>query len=101
MQLIPAPFPHTHQNSTDGGFSRPFSNPFTDQTILELELESAETAILEVTDLMGRLVFSEQKELPTGTYRWEIPASAVATGGFSIWRVRVGGQMVSGKLARQ
>ncbi len=79
----------------------PSPNPYGEQSFLEIELESAETGLLEVVDLMGRVVFSEEKQLVTGVNRWGIPASAVASGSLGIWRLRLGEQMVSGKLARR
>jgi hypothetical protein len=79
----------------------PSPNPFGEQTFIEIELENAETAVLELVDLTGRLLLSEQKNLHSGTNRWEIAASTMAPGNFAIWRLRVGGQMVSGKLVRE
>ncbi len=79
----------------------PSPNPFREQTWIEIELENAETAVLELADLTGRLLLSEQKILHSGTNRWEIEASTIAPGSFAIWRLRVGGQMVSGKLVRE
>jgi hypothetical protein len=79
----------------------PSPNPFGAQSFLEIDLESAESGLLEVVDLMGRIVFSESRQLTPGMNRWEIPASALAPGSLGIWRLRVGAQMVSGKLARK
>jgi hypothetical protein len=79
----------------------PSPNPFESRSFLEIDLEGAETGLLEVVDLMGRIVFSEARQLASGVTRWEIPATAVAPGSLGIWRLRVGGQMVSGKLARK
>jgi len=79
----------------------PSPNPFSVQSFIEVDLESAESGLLEVVDLMGRIVFSEARQLAPGMNRWEIPASALAPGSLGIWRVRVGAQMVSGKLARK
>ncbi|MBC7773892.1 MAG: hypothetical protein H7246_00530 [Phycisphaerae bacterium] len=78
----------------------PSPNPFGEQTFLEIELESAETAVLEVVDLTGRTVFSEEKNLPSGVYHWEIPGSALISGSLGIWRLRVGEQMMVGKITR-
>ncbi len=78
----------------------PSPNPFSENTFLDIDLESAETAVLEVTDLMGRVLYAEEKSLPIGAFRWQIPASAVASGSLGIWRLRISGQMVSGKLVR-
>jgi hypothetical protein len=79
----------------------PSPNPFDGQSFLEIELESAETGLLEIIDLMGRTVFSEERPLAIGVNRWAIPASAVAPGSLCIWRLRIGTQMVSGKLVRR
>lgn len=78
----------------------PSPNPFTEKTALGIELESPETAILELVDLTGRLLFSEQKNLPAGFSQWEIPGAVMAYGSFSIWRLRVGNQAITGKLNR-
>ncbi len=78
----------------------PSPNPFGEQTFLEIELESTESAVLEVVDLTGRIVFSEEKNLPSGVSRWEIPGSVLADGSLGIWRLRVVGQMVAGKITR-
>ena len=79
----------------------PSPNPFVNQTFLEVELESAKSAVLEVFDLTGRIVFSEEKNLASGLHRWEIPGSALASGSLGIWRLRVGEQIVTGKLVRR
>jgi hypothetical protein len=79
----------------------PSPNPFSAQSFLEVDLESAESGLLEVVDLMGRIVFSEARQLAPGMNRLEIPASAVASGSLGIWRLRVGAQVVSGKLVRR
>jgi len=79
----------------------PSPNPFSEQTYIEIELESPETALLELTDLAGRILFSEAKNLAAGVSRWEIPASAVPSGSLAIWRLRVAGQTAAGKLARK
>ncbi|MDO8365771.1 MAG: hypothetical protein Q7T20_03160 [Saprospiraceae bacterium] len=80
---------------------QPSPNPFGDRTCLEIELESSEWAVLEIFDLTGRLQFSEEKLLDVGVSSWEIPASALSSGSLGIWRLRVGGQMMAGKLAKK
>lgn len=79
----------------------PSPNPFDEHTFLEIELESNETALLEVLDLTGRIVYSAEKNLSAGNYRWEIPAYAVAPGSLAVWRLQVGERMVAGKLVRK
>lgn len=81
--------------------SPPSPNPFGQQTYLDIELERAETALLEVLDLTGRILVSEEKNLSAGHQRWEIPTSGVAPGSLVIWRLRVAGQWATGKLVRQ
>lgn len=79
----------------------PSPNPFETQCSLEIELEQPEAAFLEVVDLTGRVLYSAEKQLSSGTQRWEIPVTAIAPGSLSIWRLRLGAQMVSGKLLRK
>ncbi|MFN0214972.1 MAG: hypothetical protein ACKVT2_12015 [Saprospiraceae bacterium] len=79
----------------------PSPNPFGDQSFLEIDSDDSETAFLEVVDLAGRMVFSEEKNLSPGLNRWEIPGSALASGSLGIWRLRVGDQMIAGKLLRR
>ena len=79
----------------------PSPNPFDEQTFINIELESDETAFLEVIDLTGRIVYSAEKNLSAGNYRWEIPAYAVAPGSLAVWRLQVVERMVAGKLVRK
>ena len=79
----------------------PSPNPFETQCRLEIELEQSELAFLEVVDLTGRVLYSAEKQLLSGVQHWEIPAAAIAPGSLSIWRLRLGAQMVSGKLLRR
>jgi len=79
----------------------PSPNPYGESTFLELELESPETATLEVSDLTGRVLYAETKNLPMGNTRWEIPAATLHAGSMGIWRLRVKGQMATGKLMRR
>jgi hypothetical protein len=78
----------------------PSPNPFTEKTALGLELENPETAILELVDLTGRLLFSEQKNLPAGFSQWEIPGAVMAQGSLAIWRLHIDNQVITGKLNR-
>ena len=79
----------------------PSPNPFDSRSVLEIDLEGSESGLLEVVDLLGRVVFSETRQLTAGITRWEIPGTALLPGSIGIWRLRVGTQMASGKLARQ
>jgi len=79
----------------------PSPNPYGESTFLGLELESPETATLEVSDLTGRVLYAETKNLPMGNTRWEIPAATLHAGSMGIWRLRVKGQMATGKLMRR
>jgi len=79
----------------------PSPNPFVNQTSLVVELENAETALLEVFDLSGRILYSQEKNLPSGVNCWEIPGPALVPGSLGIWRLRIGAQMVTGKLVRR
>lgn len=91
----------THTAELRGArIAAPSPNPFSEQTFLEIELENAETALLEVLDLQGRVVFSEEKALSAGVSRWGIHTKAMTSGSLSIWRLNIAGQTVSGKLLR-
>lgn len=79
----------------------PSPNPFDQQTFLEVELEKSQPAVLQVIDLTGRIVYSQEKILPAGMSRWEIPGSALAPGSLGIWRLMVGERRIAGKLARK
>ena len=92
----------THSPLLQGMIVHPPSpNPFDEQTFINIELESDETAFLEVIDLTGRIVYSAEKNLSAGNYRWEIPAYAVVPGSLAVWRLQVGERMVAGKLVRK
>lgn len=79
----------------------PSPNPFEAQTTLGIELEGTETAQLEIVDLTGRVLYSEEKTLQAGFNPWEIPGAVLPSGGLGFWRLKIGGQISSGKLARK
>lgn len=81
-------------------FEPPSPNPFTDKTLLKLELPQKEDVLLEVFDLNGRLTWSSEQTLGEGWQSLEIPADALPMGGMGMFRARAGGQVATGRLAR-
>lgn len=79
----------------------PSPNPFGEQSFLEIELEGTETVVLELMNLTGQVIFSEERNLAPGVFRWEMPASLISPSSLTIWRLRVGEQMAVGKLVRE
>jgi hypothetical protein len=76
----------------------PSPNPYSDQTFMEIEADQPMSALLEVLDLTGRVVYASAVRLNAGLNRREIPAGVLTPGSMGIWRVRVDQQVVSGKL---
>ncbi len=81
-------------------FENPSPNPFTDKTLLKLELPQKEDVLLEVFDLNGRLTWSSEQTLGEGWQSLEIPADALPMGGMGMFRARAGGQVATGRLVR-
>lgn len=78
----------------------PSPNPYSERSFLEISCEKAGSALLELADLTGRVVYAETRTLASGLTRWEIPPTALASGSIGIWRLHVAGQMASGKIVR-
>jgi hypothetical protein len=79
----------------------PSPNPFSENTWLEIMAKEAQTGMLEVFDLHGRLLHSASKQVPAGAYRWEIPAEAMPSSSLGFWRLSMGGSKVTGKLVKR
>lgn len=82
-------------------FARPSApNPFTDKTLIQLELPETMPVLLEVFDLGGRLTWSQEQILGAGQQQLEIPAEAVAPGSMALYRIRAGSGIATGKVVR-
>ena len=56
-------------------------NPFTDQTLVSVNLERDEPVTLRVFDLLGRQVWIQQLDLTQGTHQIAIPGYALGRSG--------------------
>jgi hypothetical protein len=81
-------------------FFPPQPNPFATETSLQLLLESAAGAHLEVFDLNGRRVFAETYEMETGLQTLLLPGSALPGKGVFVYRLSVGEAVSQGRLVR-
>lgn len=76
-------------------------NPFTDKALMKIELPEALPVLLEVFDLGGRLLWSQEQVLGSGAQQLEIPAEALPSGGMGLYRIRAGSGVATGKVFRQ
>ena len=73
-------------------------NPFSEKTTFNFSLENAGNVELEIFDTNGRLVFSQQKNMPTGGNQIEIQKANLLTNGIYFYRFKTKNQFYSGKL---
>ena len=75
-------------------------NPFSDLAQVQIELEQAETVLLEVVDVTGKVLFREISDLPEGIHFLEIPGAVAPQGSMVLYKVTAGGTSRTGKLMR-
>lgn len=79
----------------------PFPNPTTDGTSIPLFLPVRGDIQITLTDLQGRLVFSQQKTIEAGATQVDFPAEAFLHPGLFIWQIRASEAMFSGKVVKE
>jgi hypothetical protein len=88
---------NTDANAT---FFHPHPNPVAIETSFEILLKNPGVGQLEVFDLNGRRVFSENYDLETGLQTLLLRASALPGKGVFVYRIRVGEAVLQGRLVR-
>jgi hypothetical protein len=89
-----------HQVEQQAEVSQPRPNPTSGSSFLPVYMPFAEAIHLEINDIGGRLIWSNDLKLDKGDHLLEIPASAMPLGGVYLWRLRAGKLVKSGKLVR-
>ncbi len=79
----------------------PTPNPFSENAQFVLTLAKSCPILLEVFDLNGRLLWSQEQMLSAGEQQLEIPAEAVPAGQMALYRIRAGGGVLTGKIMRE
>jgi len=82
-------------------FGLPNPNPTSGGAWLPIHLSTAERLHVELTDLAGRICWTNDLQLEKGDHNLEIPASAMTANGVYIWQLRSDTLLKSGKLMRQ
>ncbi len=75
-------------------------NPFKEKAFVQVEIPESGAVLFETFDLSGRLIWSKEQQLAAGLQQLEIPAEAVPAGQMALYRIRAGGGVAMGKLAR-
>ncbi len=76
-------------------------NPFSDKTFISVILDKTGPVLIEIFDLNGRLIWSQQQELSAGEQQLEIPAIAVPVSQLALYRISAGGGVATGKVMRE
>ncbi|MCD4696196.1 MAG: T9SS type A sorting domain-containing protein, partial [Bacteroidales bacterium] len=78
--------------------SQNFPNPFTGKTFINVNVRLASTVSLEVTNILGKVVFTTpEKEVQPGTLRLEIDAAGFAPGVY-FYSIKAGETVVTKKM---
>jgi hypothetical protein len=78
----------------------PQPNPTRTGVILPIQLAQTETLRLEVLDLNGKLIWTNDCNLDQGSHTLEIPASALPHSGVYIWQLQAGSVVWIGKVTK-
>ncbi|TNE59334.1 MAG: T9SS type A sorting domain-containing protein [Bacteroidetes bacterium] len=78
----------------------PQPNPFTDKTVIGIELSVPAPVHLEVFSLTGKRVYQVSGELAAGSQSLTIPANALPGAGVWLYRVQAGSVVSSGRIVR-
>ena len=84
----------------DSYIGLPSPNPTNETSSLPVFLSSNDNLRLEICDLTGKLLWSNQVQLEKGEHNLEIPASAMPGAGIYIWRLQMDKLTRSGKILR-
>ncbi len=76
----------------------PSPNPTSGAAQLPVFLPSAENLRLDIMDISGKLIWSNNLYLEKGNHALEIPASALPIAGMYVWRVNTGNLLQTGKI---
>ena len=68
--------------------------------MLPIQLSEAENLRLEVRDLSGKLLWTNDLMLEKGAHALEIPASVMPQAGVYVWRVQAGTVLSTGKISK-
>ncbi len=78
----------------------PRPNPTTQGATIQIDLENATDTQIEISDLAGRVLWSNRLMLEKGRHTLEIPATAMPVAGVYVWRIRAGDVAKAGKVVR-
>ncbi|MBL7776615.1 MAG: hypothetical protein JNK89_11470 [Saprospiraceae bacterium] len=78
----------------------PRPNPFAEQTVLDVQLSSAQGLEIEIFDQKGERVYRVQYDLAAGLHNLVIPGSALPAPGVWMYRVVAGTAVQIGRLVR-
>ncbi|GAB4495373.1 MAG: hypothetical protein OHK0019_24250 [Saprospiraceae bacterium] len=81
-------------------FFPPRPNPFSTETTFSFLLSQPSEVRLEVFDLSGKMIFEQQTEVGAGYQSLLLQASSVPREGVFFYRIRVNGEVFSGRLVR-
>lgn len=73
-------------------------NPTQAGTTISLRLAGPETVSVSLTDLSGRIVWTDRRNLDAGTNMVDIPATAFPQAGLYLWRLSAGDKSANGKV---
>lgn len=76
----------------------PTPNPFREWTAFELALPNSQSLTLEIYNSLGERLFIQNRLLPGGKSRWEVPGTAFPANTVLLYRVSNGVWSVTGKL---
>ncbi|MFK7771770.1 MAG: T9SS type A sorting domain-containing protein [Saprospiraceae bacterium] len=76
-------------------------NPFSEKTIFNFSLENLGNVELEIFDTNGRLVFSQQKNMPAGENQIEILKANLLSNGIYFYKIKTDNNVNTGKIISQ
>jgi hypothetical protein len=88
------------QGVTGISISAPQPNPTSGDVNILVQIPDAAPTMLELTDCMGRAVYTNEAFLAPGQHRLTVPATSMTMPGVYYWRLKVGSQGKSGRLVK-
>lgn len=76
-----------------------YPNPFADKILVDIRLENQEDVEIRITDVQGRMIYSDHKELESGSQTLTIDTRSFAQGVF-FYEVLLGEKSWSGKVIK-
>lgn len=89
------------RNAASFSIDLPRPNPTSAGAVIHAYLPWPENLRLEVYDLSGKLLWSDDQPLSQGEQAMRIPVWVLPTPGLYVWRVRAGEMVNTGKLVRK